>query len=540
MSESHNDQFIVTRPSDSYHKVINPRRGPTASVPGLTLAAGLSMGDKILGHFGLDQYVGCVTAEPERRAIPFVFNSLETAALTALYKEWAPYIWARLVSELHAPVQTYNKVSRLGWPIFANPENKDVFLHKWFAPLRRGDLTPFERAFIIINVRLQAEARDKARANKFIRNVGTTYEADIGRTERTIEVKGVGQRVCSRVRAIFNMPMPNLYKQVLDTAVHNVFLKYPAFHHDMFNGRLLPVEGSHLCFDVKHFERFTADAVRHRATGVIGGFYGEIGRLFEEIPFLVPSDDWSNEYFVRINRQGGWSDQFASGDSAVAPVQKEIFTALYGEYFKRTRGVSYEEAINLVFQGGDGRLTIRNYGDDNSISGDKDEMDSVLSHLQGYLKAEEEVPPKFLGFVWYEGLGWKLPPSSYLLKTYLNERAPGRSIRKYPNLGWVQKREVFTKLGHPDIATNIFPYEDKLLRDYGLTWSMVVRRAEEERLLTLGYTGLNNMNYILEKDWAMTAEEKLATGEFFGIMPEETAPIIKQLLDKSHHKHLKW
>jgi hypothetical protein len=342
------------------------------------------------------------------------------------------------------------------------------------------------------------------------------------------------------VRNIFNMPIPNLYKQILDTAIHNVFLKQPAFHHDMFNGRLLPVEGTHLCFDVKHFERFTADAVRHRASEVIGGFYGEIGRLFERIPFYVPSDDWASKYFVRVARERGWSDQFASGDSAVAPAQKEIFTALYGEYFSRTRGYSKEEAIDVVFKGGDGRLTIRNYGDDNSVSGDKAEVTSVLKFLQEYLQAEEETPPKFLGFVWYEGLGWRLPPDSYLTKTYLNERPPFKSIRKYPNMGWVLKREIFQKLGHPSIAEKIFPYEDKAMQSFGLSWSRILERGEAERLYSLGFKGLTNPNYILGKDWAMSAEEKLDTGEFFGLMPTETAPVIRQLLAEGHNKHLKW
>jgi hypothetical protein len=326
------------------------------------------------------------------------------------------------------------------------------------------------------------------------------------------------------------MPIPNLYKQVLDSAIHNVFLRYPAFHHDMFNNRILPVEGEHLCLDVKHFERFTADAVRARGR-LLGGLYSEISTLFTDISFAVPSDSYKTIFFIKPNREAGYSDQFSSGDSAVAPVQKEVFTALYSEYFKVTRALSNEEAINLTFNGGDEKLTIRNYGDDNSLSGQATELSAVTRFLSEYLHVEPEVPPKFLGFVWYEGLGWRLPPASYLLKTYLNERRPYSNFRRFPNLGWVEKRHIFEKLGHPYVTKEIFPRENIELARRGLPWSDIVWRGEQERIQAASNPGQLLPNFILGKDYALTAQEKLQTGEFIGLLPEKTSKMIKRLVD---------
>jgi hypothetical protein len=266
---------------------------------------------------------------------------------------------------------------------------------------------------------------------------------------------------------------------------------------------------------------------------MLGGLYGEITSMFTQTPFAVPSDDYGSIFFARPNRSAGYSDQFASGDSAVAPVQKEILTALYAEYFRTTRKLSHAEAISLVFNGGDERLTIRNYGDDNSLSGNEDELNSVIKLLAEYLTVEVETPPKFLGFVWYPKLGWRLPVDSYLTKTYLNERRPYSNFRKYPNLGWVEKRKIFTRLGHPDVAKDIFPEEDARLKDLGLPWTQIAWRGENERIQIVSEPGKLNPSWILGKDYQLTAQEKLATGEFIGLEPKETAPMIKLLLDKS-------
>lgn len=528
------DAYIVEyreKDQEYLRRVINPRRGPTLSVPDVTMKTSLSMGDKMLAKFGLDQYVGAVTAEMRSRPIPHIFKSSETKALTDLYYKWAPLIFRRVFQGMEAPTQTYNKVSRLGWKEFTNPPNKQSVLDLHFSSLLQGGLEIYEGSFIIINVRLQPEPRMKERDFMMLDAQGRPYLKKVDAAAREVEVEGMGKRTASRTRAIFNMPIPNLFKQPLDTAIHNYFLRWPTFHHDMFNNRILPVNGFHLCADVKHFERHTADAVRARGE-ILGGMYGKINNLFSRIPYAVPSDDWKRFYYIWPNRKAGYSDQFASGDSAVAPAQKEIFTAIFAEFFCATRGLNEQQALDLVFRGGDERLTLRNYGDDNSWSGDEVEVMALYNHARQYLTLEIEDPAKFLGFIWVPGVGWRLPVDSYLLKTYLNERRPYSGFRTFPNLGWVLKREVFSKLGVERIPVEVFPYEDVILDTYHDPWYEIATRAESERRQSLANEGQRNVNWVLGKDYRMTAEEKLATGEFIGLLPERTAPILRVLLDK--------
>lgn len=523
--------------NERMRRIVNAPRGPTLSVPNTDVATSYRMADEIFTEFGLDQYVGCVTAEMKHRPIPFVFRTEETANLTQLYVKWAPLIFRRIFSEIVPPVQTYNKISRLGWPYFSNPENKGEILRRDFKIMSEEGVAKYKSAFVIVGLRLQAESKKKEREFLFLTDDFRVVKRTVTARERTIEVKGLGERVTSRFRGVNNMPLPNLWKQVLDTAIHNAFLRYPAFHHDMFNNRILPVEGAHACFDVKHFERFTADAVRHRGR-LFGGMYAEIDDIFSRIPYAVPTENRKRFAFIYPNRDEGWSDQFASGDSAVAPVQKEIFTALYAEYFATTRKLTPTEAIETVFQGGDGQLAIRNYGDDNSVSGDPKEIEDVYAFLKNYLHVEYEEPPKFLGFVWKPERVWRLPLESYLTKTYLNERAPLSNFRPYPNLGWVEKRKVYLKHGEAVVGQEVYPYEDKLLLRYGQSWPEVERKADAERRDTLLTPGQLSPLWLLGKDYAMTADEKLSTGEFIGLQPQETAPIIIQLLGVDWRKHL--
>lgn len=529
-------------------RFIAPRRGGIGSVPGLDIDAGAAVGDAIFREFGLDQFVGCTTAETYKRPLPHVFETKEVKALTDLYIDWAPYIFSRIMSDLVAPIQTFNKTSRLGWDSFEVLDNKMDRLGPLISRVRRGDsgvYSEFLSSFVIMNVRLQAEAKTKSRDFIYLSDEFQPYHETVGEPQRTVEVASIGRRVASRVRPVYNMPMLNLVKQVLDTAIHNVFLAYPAFHHDMFNGRLLPVTGQHLCIDVKHFERHTAMLVRARAQ-LLGGAYAKIGTVFEQIPFCCPTDSRKRFAFIYPDRKNGFSEQFASGDSAVAPAQKEVFLALYAEYFRQTRQLDRSSAIELVLQGGDNRLTIRNYGDDNSLSGDPGELKAVFEFLKSYLHVEEEKPPKFLGFEFgsptaEEGVRprWYLPVSSYLTKTYLNERRPFSNFRKYPYLGWVLKREVFSRLGDPRVAKEVFPFEDNLLAKHGLPWTTVLRNAENERAKSLAQPTTTDANWLMGKDYLMTAEEKIKSGEFFGMMPDQTAPLIKVLLGEEWQKQIK-
>jgi hypothetical protein len=393
-------------------------------------------------------------------------------------------------------------------------------------------------AFIIMNVRLQAESKKKIRDFLFVDGKGAVDSRPISGLERRITTP-VGLRTGSRTRLVFNLPVANLLTQVLDTAMHNALLGYPAFHHNMYSsmgaGHLA---GQHLFFDVKHFERHTSEIVRLRSR-IIGGLYERISRVFDSIPFLCPSSDWKSKWLLWPDRESGWSDQFASGYSPVAPVQKEIFWILYAEFAAQHLNMQPDAALTWVAQGGDHHLKIINYGDDNVVSGDPSIVKDVLPFFNQYLHVEEEEPPKFLGFL-YTPDGWKLGVKSYLEKTYLNERRPGSNFRRYPCFGWVEKRKVYSRFGVSDLPTKVFPIEESVLSMAGIPWSRIVEQAAIEGIRARDLTGILDPNWTLGKDWLMTPEEKLATGEFEGFMPTETAAYLKSLLSQEWSTTLKW
>jgi len=532
-----NEGYTVVTPSDAEQKllrerIISPRRGPTASVPGLTMVEGLLAADEMFSKFGLDQFVGCATGEMFSRPIPQVFKEATVKPLTDLYTAWLPDIAAWLLPQVKAPYQTYNKISRVGWPGFHRPDNKLHYVLDHMPAILAGDLDEYKQSFIVMGIRVQAESRDKERDFLFVDNNDQVFSKKVGPKERTLKT-GAGPRIGSRTRLVFNLPVYNLVKQIWDTAVHNVFMRWPAFHHDMNNGNILPVRGYHLCLDIKHFERNTASCNRARSA-FYGGVYAKCGEITASIPFAVPTDDWQGTRFLYVNRAQGWSDQYASGDSAVAPSQKEILMAVYANFFHTELGYPRADCCNVVARGGDSRLTIRNYGDDNSIDGDKAVVEAFHKYISQYLPVDVEDPPRFLGFQWYpESQRWMLPPTSYLTKVYLNERAPGSNFRKYPYLGWVEKRKIYSKIGHPSIGAEIFPAEDKLLDRLGTPWYSIVRKADDDTKAAYqaGLEAVNTLS-LLGKDYAMTPKEQIAAGTHTGLSPEATRTIIPKLVGK--------
>jgi hypothetical protein len=386
--------------------------------------------------------------------------------------------------------------------------------------------------FIILNVRLQAESVKKKRKMMFVHDDGQVYEAEITAEDRKVVTPTGATRIASRTRNVFNMPFANLYKQVLDTAIHNVLLSHSVFHHNMYaETGTLGIRGATLFFDVKHFERHTASIARARAL-LIGGLYGDIVAEFTKAAFLCPSDTWKTAHFLWPDRDAGWSDQFASGDSAVAPLQKEIFACLYMEIAERLLRIPKNASLDWVLQGGDERFTIRNYGDDNSLNGDPGLLKEAFSFLKDYLEVEEEVPPKFLGFLWTEN-GWRLGVESYLTKTYLNERAPYTPFRKYPLFGWVEKRAIYSRYGVAQLEGEVFPMENHLLSANGHPWSEILVKAQKEALIAGSEAGTySSPAWLLDKDYMMTADEKVASGMYEGLYPEETRTMIQHLLGK--------
>lgn len=534
------DRYIVEPAGRVPQGIVPPRRPAIVPTPGLAPEQWLEGSEAMLKEFGLDDYVGCGTVEMRSRPVPHVFKRHEVLPLLQLYERRAPGLYSELLKTLKPKAQAFNKTSKLGWPHFYHPTSKVEVLRRDFGEIMQDGLGRFDSAFTVMNVRLQPEPRSKARTFLFVDKQGEVYELEIGEKERTVKTKSWSNGlIAARTRLVFNLPVTNLMAQILDTAVHDALLEHKVFHHDLYSpGGMRPARGYRLGIDVKHFERFTAEVARLRARLLgEGGLYSEIQDLHTRIPFLCPSDSGVPYFYLWPNRDNGWVDQFASGNSAVAPVQKEIFFCLMQEFAETQLGLSATESARFVLSGGGGSIYFDNYGDDNHVFGDEGACKAYFDFLKDYLHVEEEEPTKFLGFL-ASGEGFKLGPHSYILKTWLNERRPGSTFRKFPFYGWREKRKVYSQYGLPEIAADVFPFENALLERLGLPWAEIERKAVEESRYVSALTPGAEAALITGKDYQLTTEQKLASGLFDGMPVEETSPILRALLGATWRKQV--
>lgn len=519
-------------PDQSFaRRIVNPRRGPVLGVPGLGWRDVEYVRTPLFARFGLTEYNKSTTGEMYSRPVPHAFESSKLNRIRELYAKHAPKLFRRILPMVKPPVQPLNKVSRLGWPNFNVPESKKETVQPVFDHLLHDGLGDSLRgAWVIMNVRLQEEAADKERDFLFVSKDGWVYERKIGPSDRVIRTP-VGPRLASRTRLVFNEPVHNLIKQILDTAIHNTLLTFPIWHHNMYGDPAASFRGAPfiLALDVKHMERFTAAAVAERAR-IIGGLYEELQMAFLALPYLCPSDDWKRFFLLYPDLAAGWMVQFASGDSAVAPSQKELFFCLFLEFALTYLKMDEDSAITWVLEGGDARVRILNYGDDNFFAGEETTVRALYSFLQGWLEVQEEQPPAFLGFNFVDGK-FQLRLRSYLVKTYMPERRPGSAFRPYPFFGWREKRRTYGLFGDAALQGSVFPTEDRLLDEVGLPWSRILQLAqEEEKRIYETAKGMALPDWVLGKDYLLTAEQKLATGLYEGWSSVETQPMLKRLL----------
>jgi hypothetical protein len=482
-----------------------------------------------------------MTGEMMWRPIPHVFPEASVAPLLDVWRKHTPTIYDYIFSNLKPVTQAFNKTSKLGYPFFSRPESKLETLRPYFMQLLSDGAAVMKDGVITMNVRLQPERRNRDR--DFI--VATDNRVAPRRaTERNRTVStAIGDRVASRTRLVFNLPVGNLLKQALDSAIHEVLLSNPLFHHDMYNrGGTLPVEGVHVCADIAHFERHTAAVARARGM-LMGGLYADITSVFKDVPFLAPDEDWSRFYEINVNRHAGFSDQFASGDSSVAPIQKEILLAIFLEAWEEIFNLSGRPALVELLSGGNKHVRIRNYGDDNSFSGSRKHIDQLMSILGRYLDVQEEDPPKFLGFIYsLDRAKWELHSSSYLSKNFLAERPPFTNFRRFPYFGLLEKRKVYLAHGSPQMPDVIKREIEVLEAEAGLTNDTVIRRAQKEveQMRREGLRPSTDARVTLEKDYLLSPLERLRLPGYEGLLPGETRPIIKALIGKEHHAKLKF
>lgn len=520
-------------PKAALHGIVSPRRGTFSAVPGLDYPNTLSAMREMLGYIGLDGYNSCVTGEMRSRPGPQMVKTPSTAdEIKAVYRQVMPEIYRR--TGLNLPIQTFNNVSRMGHPYFARSDTKKEYSVHEFERALDSDGASLQGAFTTSNIRLQPEPASKERDFQFMTSTGDYQDVKIGEKQRLISVKWARQKFLSmRTRLVFNLPCVNLILQILDTMFNNAIGSQPVCAQNMYStGNVSRIRRYYVAFDVKHMERNTAIIIPER-NKLIGGRYGQFHDIMAEQGYIVPQDDW-RQYWLVQGCPAGWLVQFGSGHSAVAPSQKELVLALLVLGHIQLWGYTMEQAVIEVLSGESKYLSMMNYGDDNFLSSHEPRyLDQMLEFLAKYIPVEVDPEHTFLGFS-FNGAErrFMLRPSSYVLKTYMNERPPSGNFRKAPNLGWVLKRQAYLEYGDRRFFERLFDHENDVLAKNGLSWQTVLDAAEEERKGIFPEKKSVAQMLVFGKEYLLTQEERLESGGYDGIGPVETGKLLMKICDE--------
>lgn len=516
------------------HGIVSPRRGTFSAIPGLDYPYTLEHMRTMLGYIGLTGYDDCVTGEMRSRPGPQMVKVPDKAEqVKEVYRKVLPAIYER--TGLALPIQTFNKISRMGHPHFARSATKREYALEAYNAAVKSDGASLIGQFTTANVRLQPEPAKKERDFQFMTSSGDYVDRKIGEKERLIPVRWSKQKFLSmRTRLVFNLPTVNLILQILDTMLNNAIGSQPVCAHNMYSTNMMAkIRRYYVAFDVKHMERNTALIIPER-NKVIGGRYGQFHDIISDQGYIVPQDDWKAFWLV-AGVPDGFLVQFGSGHSAVAPSQKELVLALIILAHVELWGYTMAEAVTLVLSGETHHIALMNYGDDNFLSSHEPSyLDAILKFLEGYIPVEVDPENTFLGFS-YNGKDrrFELRPSSYVLKTCMNERPPSGNFRKAPNLGWVLKRAAYLQYGDRRLFERLFEFENERLASYGLPWSEVLARAEEERRGIFPEKPSVAQMLVFGKDYLLTQEEKLETGDYDGMGPVECGRVLHSMFVNS-------
>jgi hypothetical protein len=422
--------------------------------------------------------------------------------------------------------------SKMGGPVFERtPDKLRLLRDDYFPRMLAGDVSFLEGLYTIVNVRLQPEKLTKIREVPVLSSDGNYYEMKIEGVTRTTSL-GDGT-FAARARPVYNPNVANNFKQVVDNALHNVFLTYDAFHHDLYKwretGRLLP--GHARAIDVKHFERCIGALVGLRSK-FIGERYDFYQQLILSQPYLCVSDDWKTPFFV--TPAPGFNAQLASGDSSVATIAKEVLTILYADFFARKWSLTDEAAIDMALKGGDpARIAFLNYGDDNLLYGESSsQIDECVNHLSKFLTIQAE-EPGLIGWKYDPKTGFALRDQSFVVNFWKPERAPGPPFRPFFFLGLYLRTQTFEKYGSDNIPEMVEDMWD-LLTTWGISRDAVNKLAEHEAHLA-GTRGLP-LNYLLGKQYLLSDEEREALGQSKHIGLGLTNSIFNNLVHSRYKK----
>lgn len=541
------DFFEITRVDNSYKQAIPKRKRPIRPIWNMTMEEADRIRLQAFERWGLEEYAECWTAEIPKRPIPFVSTDERPKRVAEIFQKHIGALLGYFVPLMRPHVQTYNKVSRLGHPINANPTDEAGNLIKMqviaplFERLDAGDLSPWRDSYYTIGLRSQNESPSKTREVQFITDDGLAYTEELDRRKYRFSVPELGRMVVGpRSRPVFCPPVINLYLQVWDTMLHRAIMTCPLCEANVYTTEEHPDVASWSSFDCKHYERYLGMLAAPYAAAVGGRYHEWMVKMLHD-PYLVPSDTWKTAWLIKPKYRPGEYPQFGSGLCNVSTLGKLANMCVSVEYFMRVKHLSQQLAVYATVSGEHDGLRRWMYGDDNRLRGPEAERASYTDFVGQYFVIEEDETPTYLGTVLRPDIKrFVLPRTTYNLKLYQPER--DFSFKSYPALGLVKRRQTFEKFGEPEIATQIIPYENELFASIGpdTEWAQYVLAShnEERRAREAGIQV--SALAVTDKDYLMSPEEQLSSGQFWGLPAVETQRIVLSLIGSETKKLLQF
>jgi hypothetical protein len=542
--------FKVQRVDKSFRGAVPRRKAPVRPFKRVSNYDANWMKVKAYEIAGLEEYNNCWTGEMAARPIPFVSTDSKPKYAQELMEKHLPAVLDYLLPTIVPGVQPINKVSSLGYPVNANPglgldergvqvyQSKFDVVMNYFRIMQSGDFSTYDDGFHTIGVRLQNESPSKERIMQFITSSGKIVERTINAEDRIINVPEVGEMIGSRTRTIVRPPVLNLYLQCWDSLLHSAIMKHPLCDANVYNKQEFPEDSEFTTFDCKHYERYLGLAALTYADA-IGGVYGEKLTMLIKYPFLVPSDDHRAIFEVTPQFRSGVYPQFSSGLSPVAPLGKLTNICAQVEYFTTHKGMSQKDAVFTVFSGTSPGLRRWMYGDDNRTLGTRSEREAYITFMSTVFDIEVDEIGKYLGMIWIpKRRRFMLPSDTYDTKLYQPER--DFSFKDYPYLGMVERRHVFETYGEPVIGEKLIPYENTLWDAIEVPWHTIVQDAVSERMKANAAGKRLDTFLLTDKEYLATDAEKLASGEYWHLTPNEVETIVLSIVGDSIKSRLKF
>lgn len=483
------------------------------------------LGNALFRRFA-PELAGCTTGEMKSRPVPHAFRT-PTSQMKALNPVFVKYIRPLLrflFRRAHIRAQTFDTKGGIGEPVWKTTPRKLQEIRPYWDEYVRGDYSSLRGCRVIANVRTQPERADKKRLFTFVDKHGVPYLKEVDRQFRAAEDGWVHMRT----RLVFRYPVPNTMTQLVDSLLHDVFLRSAINHFTGLVGTKLPAPYYYFG-DVSHFERVIGMLVAEWSAAIGGGYQILMDKMLAA-PFIIPSDDWSTTF--ALTPKAGAYVQLGSGVSPVTTIAKAVFWIIYAIVEMELGGATFEEALDRLWSNKCSGFGIMNYGDDNVVySTSKARLEEVKVIVARYMTIEEEVPPAFLGHNYHDDVGFRLRAKSYLANFWLAERPPHSIFRPYPNYGFAMRREIYSQDGESVVAKSIIPEENRLLRKYGVEPADIYARAAREKAMI----GDEPYNRLVGKEYLLTEEEKARLPDFQVLPADQVAHYLKYLLSEQSY-----